>query len=159
MPVFSRSHVRSSRLNLSRAASLAENILSAVGESSSSMSLTFVGDRRMRRLNKKFRLKDRTTDVLAFAARDARAPRPGDMMAASLGDVVISVPAAVRQARQRHGSFDQELAALLVHGILHLCGYDHERSEAEARRMRRREQTILKKLASIPRLTRRPGKR
>ncbi len=80
-------------------------------------------------------------------------------MAASLGDVVISVPAAVRQARQRHGSFDQELAALLVHGILHLCGYDHERSEAEARRMRRREQTILKKLASIPRLTRRPGKR
>ncbi|HJT19102.1 MAG TPA: rRNA maturation RNase YbeY [Nitrospira sp.] len=159
MPVFARSHVRSSRLNLSRAASLAKNILSAVGESSSHMSLTFVGDRRMHRLNKNFRQKDRTTDVLAFAARDAHAPRARDMIAASLGDVVISVPAAVRQARQRHGSFDEEIAALLVHGILHLCGYDHERNEAEARRMRRREQTILKGLANIPRLTRRSARR
>lgn len=113
----------------------------------------------MHRLNKNFRQKDRTTDVLAFAARDAHAPRARDMIAASLGDVVISVPAAVRQARQRHGSFDEEIAALLVHGILHLCGYDHERNEAEARRMRRREQTILKGLANIPRLTRRSARR
>jgi ssRNA-specific RNase YbeY (16S rRNA maturation enzyme) len=67
-----------------------------------------------------------------------------------LGDVVISAPTAARQARQGQRSLDEELAVLLVHGILHLCGYDHERSEKEARRMQRRERMILRSIAWLP---------
>jgi len=70
---------------------------------------------------------------------------------------VISVPTAAKQAGQLGRSLDDELTALLVHGILHLCGYDHERSERDARHMRRRERLILRRLGRIPRLVCRNG--
>jgi rRNA maturation RNase YbeY len=78
-----------------------------------------------------------------------------------LGDVVISVPTALRQAKESGRSLGDELAALLVHGVLHLCGYDHERSAREAVRMRRRETAIVKRLNPVPglairRVSRRP---
>ena len=63
---------------------------------------------------------------------------------------VIAVPEAARQAKQGQRSLDEELMVLLIHGILHLCGYDHERSEKEARRMHRRERMILRLLARLP---------
>ncbi len=66
-----------------------------------------------------------------------------------LGDVVISVPTAWRQAIEAGRSLDEELAWLLVHGILHLCGYDHERSEKEARRMHRRERMVLRSIGRL----------
>ena len=62
----------------------------------------------------------------------------------------ISVPTAWRQAKEAGRPLDEELACLLVHGILHLCGYDHERSEKEARRMHRRERMILRSIARLP---------
>jgi rRNA maturation RNase YbeY len=105
----------------------------------------FVGDQRMRGLNRRYRGKDRTTDVLAFAMRETIHSSSG-----LLGDVVIAVPTAARQAKQGRRSLDEELTVLLVHGILHLCGYDHERSEKEARRMHRRERMILRSLARLP---------
>ena len=73
-------------------------------------------------------------------------------MSALLGDVVISVPTARRQAKEGRRSLSEELAWLLVHGVLHLCGYDHERSDAEARRMKRREQAMLRALRPVPTL-------
>ncbi|MFO0707027.1 MAG: rRNA maturation RNase YbeY [Nitrospira sp.] len=126
---------------------LAERILLAVGEAKSELSLELVGDGRMRRLNRDYRKKDRTTDVLAFAMRESAGP-----VSALLGDVVISLPQARRQAQEACRPLDHELAWLLTHGILHLCGYDHERGEQEARRMRRREQMILRALAPVPAL-------
>jgi rRNA maturation RNase YbeY len=66
-----------------------------------------------------------------------------------LGDVVIAVPTAVRQAKQGRRSLNEELSVLLIHGILHLCGYDHERGEKEARRMHRRERMILRSLSRL----------
>ena len=129
--------------------------MTSVGESQSELSLELVGDRRMRRLNRMYRKKDRTTDVLAFPMRESHNPCP--ML---LGDVVISVPTARRQAKESGRSLGDELAALLVHGVLHLCGYDHERSAGEAVRMRRRETAIVKKLNPVPRLvTRRASRR
>ena len=124
---------------------LARSILSDVGEASAELGILFVGDQRMRSLNRQYRGKDRTTDVLAFAMREA--PHSS---ASLLGDVVIAVPTAVRQAKEGHRSLDEELTVLLVHGILHLCGYDHERSEKEARRMHRRERMILRSIGSLP---------
>jgi rRNA maturation RNase YbeY len=155
MPVFVKSQVRLMQVNRPLVESLASTILSTMGESSSELSLTFVGDRRMRRLNRRYRRKDRTTDVLAFAMRDATASLSSRRIPGPLGDIVIAVPTAERQARRENRSFEEEVAVLLVHGILHLCGYDHERSESEARRMHRRERMVLRQIGKIPPLFRR----
>ena len=160
MPVLFQTQVRVARFRREQLLRLAQAMLSQVGESAAELGLTFIGDRRMRRLNHRFRNKGRTTDVLAFAAREARLPHGVDLSARLLGDVVISVPAAMRQARKGRHSLDQELVALMIHGILHLCGYDHERSESEARRMKRRERILLKRLGNIPRFVHdRPSRR
>ncbi|MCA1958462.1 MAG: rRNA maturation RNase YbeY [Nitrospira sp.] len=123
----------------------ARTILDAVGESKSELSVELVGDGRMRRLNRVYRGNDRTTDVLAFAMRETKSP-----CRRLLGDVVISVPTAMRQAKEAGRSLNEELAALLVHGVLHLCGYDHERNEREAARMRRRERAVLRAMEVVP---------
>jgi probable rRNA maturation factor len=141
--------VRLPRLAVQQASLMrvAELVLEAVGETQSELSVELVGDQRMRRLNREYRKKDRSTDVLAFAMRESDNPCP-----TMLGDVVISVPTALRQASEAGRSLDHELAALLVHGVLHLCGYDHERNKKEAARMHRRERAILRTIGPIPRL-------
>jgi len=145
MPVHMQTHVRRVTFDQARLDRLARAILSDVGEASAELGILFVGDQRMRSLNRQYRGKDRSTDVLAFAMREA--PHSS---ADLLGDVVIAVPTAVRQAKQGQRSLDEELTVLLVHGILHLCGYDHERSEKAARRMHRRERMILRSIGSLP---------
>jgi rRNA maturation RNase YbeY len=142
------------RINLAALTRLAERVLAAAGEPGSELSIELVGDGRMRRLNRTYRKKDRTTDVLAFPMRDATNPHP-----ALLGDVVIAVPTAARQAREAGRSLDEELAALLIHGVLHLCGYDHERGEREARRMARRERAVFRAVSPVSRLVTGPGTR
>jgi probable rRNA maturation factor len=77
----------------------------------------------MRTLNRRYRGKDKTTDVLAFPA----GPGSGGF----LGDIVISVPYAAREARRREDSRSREIDRLLVHGFLHLMGYDHETDEGQ----------------------------
>lgn len=137
-----------------------ERVLSAVGESRSELSLELIGDTRIRRLNREYRKQDRVTDVLAFPIREAVIPRGARSVTQMLGDVVISLPTAVRQAREAGRSIDEELAMLLVHGVLHLCGYDHERSAQEAARMLCRERAILRIISPLPRLiTRHAGSR
>ncbi|HLZ34676.1 MAG TPA: rRNA maturation RNase YbeY [Nitrospira sp.] len=154
MPVLFQVQVRSVIVHQPRLLRLVQAVLAEVGESSAELGLSFIGDRRMQRLNRRFRRKDRTTDVLAFAMREARTPHASRLAAGLLGDVAISIPTAIRQAREAHRSLDHEIVTLLVHGILHLCGYDHERSESEARRMQRRERMVLRGLGKIPSLVR-----
>ncbi|HEY8518231.1 MAG TPA: rRNA maturation RNase YbeY [Candidatus Binatia bacterium] len=115
---------------------IARESLRHMGEHGTELSIALVGDEEMHRLNRDFRGKDRTTDVLAFAQREGEGVQaPLDGAPALLGDVVISLPTAERQAAERGHALERELTELLVHGILHLLGYDHERSPAEARRM------------------------
>jgi rRNA maturation RNase YbeY len=147
MPVHMQSRVRRVKIDQARLERSARAILADVGEPSAELGILFVGDQRMRSLNRQYRGKDRTTDVLAFAMREAHTPHASRVTPDMLGDVVIAVPTAVRQAKQGQRSLDEELRVLLIHGILHLCGYDHERSEKEARRMHRRERMILRSLA------------
>jgi probable rRNA maturation factor len=85
------------------------------------VSILFCGDRRMRALNRRYRRKDRPTDVLAF-------PAEADGL---LGDIVISLPYASRQAKRRGEPVSREIDRLLLHGFLHLSGYDHETDEGE----------------------------
>ena len=149
MPVHMQSQVRRITFDQVRLERSARAILSDVGEMSAELGILFVGDQRMRGLNRRYRGKDRTTDVLAFAMREAARPQVSYLMPDMLGDVVISIPTARRQAKEAGRSLDEELACLLVHGILHLCGYDHERGEKEARRMHRRERMILRSIARL----------
>ena len=120
------------------------------------LSLMIVGDRAMRSLNRRFRRKDRPTDVLSFsqleevarAGMRGRLPgnRPGAVKAApglSLGDVVISIETARRQAREMDVRIGKRLRTLLVHGFLHVLGYDHERSAAAAKTMFTRERKLI----------------
>ena len=133
-----------------RLVELAERVLSATGEAQSELSLELIGDRRMQRLNRDYRKRDRTTDVLAFSTREAIVPKGLSCRTSLLGDVVISLPTAIRQARAAGRWVDEELAILLVHGVLHLCGYDHERNVREAERMSRRERAVLGRISPIP---------
>ena len=141
--------VRAAR-GLGRHAGLARRIARAAlrecGELSCELSLALVDDREMRDLNRSFRGKDRPTDVLAFAQREGE-DMPAGAPLGLLGDVVLSVPTAERQAAARSIALEGEIATLLVHGILHLLGYDHERSPAEARRMFRRQREVLAAIA------------
>ena len=148
MPVTLRVRLRKTkRVRLAAVRELTGALLHAVGESGSDLGIELVGDRRMRRLNRLYRGKDASTDVLAFSIREGPGPK-----SSLLGDVVVSIPAVARQAREHHHSEDRELAVLLIHGLLHLCGYDHERGEKEAERMRRRERVLLDKTSPLPRL-------
>lgn len=130
-----------------------EKVLRKLGRPEAEISLSFLNDRRIRSLNKIYRGKDQSTDVLAFPLAlpksvrwRSSAHRPPPPF---LGDVVISVPTAGRQAREQHHSLGREMAWLMIHGILHLLGYDHERPE-EARRMRRKERTLIRHLFESP---------
>lgn len=147
MPVTVRCSAR--RIPLRRAAveTLAQRILVAAGVPTAELSLLVVGDHLMRRLNGRYRHKDATTDVLAFPMREAPGPNP-----LLLGDVVISLPQAARQARAQNVPLNRELAQLLVHGILHLLGYDHERSSVDAQRMQRKERAVLSAVGPLPAL-------
>ena len=109
---------------------VAETLLRAVNQSRAELSIALVGDREMRPLNAKYRKKRKTTDVLSFFV-DGQ-PTPGVKL---LGDVVISVDQARRQARDRGKTLKSEMVTLLIHGILHLLGYDHEKSPRQAKIM------------------------
>lgn len=95
----------------------------------------------MRTLNRRYRGKDKPTDVLSFSLQEGEFAH---IQPNILGDIVISVPTAARQAADAGHSFKKEIDRLLVHGLLHLIGYDHERGPREAARMRRKEQDLLK---------------
>ena len=113
-------------------------------ESRSELSIVLTGDREVRKLNRLYRKKDKTTDVLSFPLLEGVQLRSGRKDAVALGDVVISVPQTRRQAVQQGKDFRGELALLLTHGILHLLGYDH-RTRAEEKRMFGLQNRLLRK--------------
>ena len=94
------------------------------------ISLVFIGSERMRELNERYRGKNRVTDVLTFGE--------------DLKEIVICLSEVKKNARRFKSSFNKELALVLVHGILHLLGYDHEKSEKKAEKMREKEKYYLK---------------
>jgi probable rRNA maturation factor len=98
----------------------------------------------MRSLNRRYRGKDMTTDVLSFALREGMFP---NIQPTVLGDIVISLPAASRQAAEAGHPLVREIERLLIHGLLHLIGYDHERGPREALKMERKERKLLKGLS------------
>ena len=114
-------------------------MLEALACQSCDLGVIIIDDARMRRLNARYRGVDRPTDVLAFAMREGPF---ADLHPQVLGDVVLSAETALRQARARRHSLAEELTRLLIHGTLHLLGYDHEVSPADAKIMRVKEREL-----------------
>ena len=104
------------------------------------ISVVFLDDDGILKLNREYRGIDRPTDVLSFALNQGDFPDPQPGM---WGDIVVSVETAARQAADAGDSFEDEITRLLIHGALHLLGYDHERSKKDAARMRRTERKII----------------
>jgi len=122
--------------------SVAEQVLTVQGAGSDvELGLVITSQERVQQLNKSYRGKDEPTDVLAFYMTSADFIEPPDGVR-HLGEVIISYPQAVIQAEEHHHSIKKELTILIIHGVLHLLGYDHEESE-QARQMRGREADIL----------------
>ena len=121
--------------------SLALHMLVAEEEPETELSIVVTGDETIRRLNREYAGEDTSTDVLAFSLREGEEFVSPDGVQ-RLGEVIISYPTARRQADEAGRAIVEEVAHLLVHGILHLLGYDHAGPEEEAE-MRAREEALL----------------
>jgi probable rRNA maturation factor len=112
----------------------------------SELSIVLTNDEQIQELNKLYRRRDRPTDVLAFAMREGRfAGLTGEL----LGDVVVSVPRARIQARERSVALLSEITMLLAHGMLHLLGWDHD-TPSKDRRMRRETDLLCEAARTAP---------
>ncbi|MDZ4184052.1 MAG: rRNA maturation RNase YbeY [Desulfuromonadales bacterium] len=137
---------RQQKISIPQLRKVARKILSVSGCPDAELSILIVGDRRIRQINRDYLQRDKSTNVISFAQQE------GEVLGGSgllLGDVVISAATAARDAAEAGVPFVSELYFLLLHGILHLLGYDHERSgAAEAVRMETREGEIFAALRS-----------
>lgn len=115
--------------------------------SDAEVSVSFVSNSEIRQLNRQFRDKDRSTDVLSFPlGEDGKYDVNRETGALLLGDVVISMETAVKQAKTYGHSLEREVGFLTVHSMLHLLGYNHETSPLDAANMREKEEAILGEL-------------
>ena len=112
------------------------------------VSVSFVSNSEIKNLNKIYRNKDAVTDVLSFplTSEDGKVELNPETGAVQLGDVVISLETAVKQAQNFGHSLEREVGFLTVHSMLHLLGYDHEKSQLDQRIMREKEESVLEKL-------------
>jgi len=107
------------------------------------ISVLFTDDKFIRSLNNKYRGIDKATDVLSFSLQEGAVKSPETERDKLLGDIIISVETAQRQADNLNHSLEKELTVLLIHGLLHLAGYDHEKDK-DYKIMREKESEILK---------------
>jgi|SRR5262245_7073162 len=125
------------KIDRDRAATLSRAVLDRIGRPDAVLTVAFIRDRAMRRLNLDYRGIDRPTDVLSFAYHEDGEEAACDETR-HIGDVVISVETAYAQARELGLSFEREIERLVIHGALHLAGYDHETDNGEMNRLERK---------------------
>ena len=131
---------RKTSLDRASLSSFSNSLFQIISEAEGkSAAVVFISDRRMKELNSFFRGKNSTTDVLSFPHE----PDEFDNDASNLGDIVISVEQAARQGEENGLTLENEIKQLILHGLLHLCGYDHETDNGE---MNARELELRDKL-------------
>lgn len=132
------------RIEEKRLKQAAEAALEEIKKEKAEVSLALVGGKRMRALNKTYRGKDKPTDVLSFSQieRSKKFVKAPEKII-RLGEVVVCLPVARKQAKRSKHSLLKELIILLIHGILHLAGYEHERSAREAKKMEKAQNKIM----------------
>jgi len=117
-------------VDIERWQAFSERALKSLRKSESDATIAFVSDRQMKDLNKRFRNINRSTDVLSFPAQEA-----GAATSTNLGDIAVSLERATTQAKENSLTLEIEIAQLILHGLLHLCGYDHETDQGEMNRL------------------------
>ena len=135
------SGLRGSQRDAGLLRSRAKRVLRELGEAQSELSIALIDDAEIAKLNADWRARKGATDVLSFSLLEGE---HSAHRGALLGDVVIGIETAASQAASSHRSIDEEVAKLLIHGILHLVGHDHERDTEEERRMRRMQAALWK---------------
>jgi probable rRNA maturation factor len=131
---------KKTKLNISKIKKEVQKILENLGCHNSEISILFTSDRHIKELNVAYRKKNNPTDVLSFSQIE------GDFASLNtsiLGDVVISVDTAVKQAEDFGHSLEKEIFTLLIHGILHLLKFDHEQSEEDDKKMQSKANELL----------------
>ena len=159
MKVYIKNQQRLIKVNQQRITRLLTKALRLLGLHGAELSIFFVNDIRMRILNREYRGVDRTTDVLSFPQNDnAFSPHfnkgglggitnsERSMLNFILGDIVINLHKANRQAMEYGTTLNEELKRLLIHGLLHLIGYDHEMGKYAERKMQKKTKEILNQL-------------
>ncbi|MBW1999119.1 MAG: rRNA maturation RNase YbeY [Deltaproteobacteria bacterium] len=117
-----------------------------LGYPDAELSVLITGDEEIRALNEKYLGRKGPTNVLAFPMTNGKGPDP---VTGLLGDIVISVDRAAEEARQAGEPLTDTFYRLLIHGLLHLLGYDHERSEKEARNMEKQQERLLSLIREV----------
>ena len=141
-----RQHVRPVPFRGDRLKALVRKALTRVAPGDADLRILVVGDADMRDWNRRFLNRPRTTNVLTFPDQERRDPVPGSLS----GDILISAPTCLRQTRGWAGSPEERVFFFIVHGLLHLAGYDHERGRAEAGKMRTAEMEIYRSALGKP---------
>ena len=148
MKIFIRSSVKPKLVTnawLKRLSSLTLKTVKGIGfERKAELSVVLTGDAEVKKLNRLYRGKNKTTDVLSFPLLEGKKFPSSLKEGVVLGDVVVSVPQTKRQALERGKTFKAELALLVVHGILHLLGYDHV-TLAQEKKMFALQDSLVKK--------------
>ena len=127
-------------VNKSYLKKVAETVLKREGKKNFYLSIALIGVSRIKKLNKKYLKRDYPTDVLVFPETESY------LKINNLGEIVICPQVVKKNAKKFKLTFKKELSKILIHGILHLLGYDHEKSKKEAEKMERKENYYLKNL-------------
>ena len=146
MKILIRNQQRLRSLNKEQISKAAEKILTILKQPRAELSILFVGDKKMLQLNTSYRGIRKSTDVLSF---DSELPVSQAGPDHVLGDIVINVYRVTSQAEQWGTGFYDEVYRLLVHGTLHLLGYDHEDTPCRARKMKKKEEELLSAITEV----------
>ncbi len=145
MTILVKNQQRKVRVNIPTIKRTAKHILNTLGYRDAEVSLLFVDNEEIAVLNQEYLQRSYPTDVLAFPMREGEF---GQINPEVLGDVVISAEMAAQVAGERKDPVEDEIKRLLIHGILHLLGYDHESGGAKARQMRSKEKELFEEVRS-----------
>ena len=143
MKIWVQNLQKHTRLNSRKLRKAAQRILAELGCPDAELSIAFMDDLQIRELNRQFLRRDRPTNVLAFPMKEGEF---GTLAPRLLGDLAISVETAERQSNRFGLKGEGMILLLMIHGILHLLGYDHERSKKEARQMALKQRQLLRKV-------------
>jgi rRNA maturation RNase YbeY len=140
MAIVVQNRQRTVHINTPKVKRQLRRVMTYLGCQDQELSVVFANDGLLQELNRTYRHKDRPTNVLAFPQESIDAAGPATEL---LGDVVISLPTADREAHALEQSLETRVVYLLIHGLLHLLGYDHEQGDAAQQRMEALEQELL----------------
>ncbi len=152
MKIFIRNECPGIKLDTRKIKQQIGKVLTSLDCNEHEISILFFGDQGIRKLNRQFRGIDRPTDVLSFPQLSEGGTAESCGGALVMGDIVVSLETARRQSEDHGLSLGEELTLLLIHGILHLLGYDHEISDHEEERMRKKTRELFEMIYSDKKL-------